>query len=311
MRITKYKKSMLLTILVILMCFSACAKSDVTIPFEDVPKESNVIITLDNVPEFNKLPYVEINGNNPYFTEAELTTECFELYSELDNLGRCGVCYANVGIEIMPTEERGEIGKVKPSGWQLMKYDIVEGKYLYNRCHLIGFQLAGENANEKNLITGTRYMNVQGMLPFESEVAEYVKITNNHVLYRVTPIFKDNNLVASGVLMEAKSVEDDGLGICFCVYVYNCQPGISIDYATGESFLKDYVVNDPQEDLNSSQSQDMNIETIYVLNINTKKFHNPTCGSVDDMKEKNKKIFQGNRDDIINQGYTPCKRCKP
>lgn len=190
-----------------------------------------------DIAPYTDVPYEVVNGNQPYFTEAELTSQSYEFYSDLDGLGRCGAAYASIGIDLMPTEKRGDIGKIKPSGWHTAKYDIVEGKYLYNRCHLIGFQLSGENANEKNLITGTRYMNVEGMLPFENMVADYVKETKNHVLYRVTPIFEGDNLIASGVLMEAESVEDKGEGILFCVYVYNVQPGIMIDYATGESSL--------------------------------------------------------------------------
>lgn len=185
---------------------------------------------------YSDSPYSEVNHNKPFFSKDELTTEVFELYSELDSLGRCGVAYANICQELMPTEERGQIGMVKPSGWHTVKYpEIIEDLYLYNRCHLIGFQLAGENANEQNLITGTRYMNIEGMLPFENEVAEYVRKTNNHVLYRVTPMFTGENLVADGVLMEAYSVEDSGKGVCFCVFVYNVQPGIRIDYKTGDS----------------------------------------------------------------------------
>ncbi len=190
---------------------------------------------LDSIPDFNNEPYVIINNNKPSFDEKYFNTKSFEKYSELDSLGRCGVAFANIGKDIMPTEPRGEIGMVKPSGWQIAKYDFVDGKYLYNRCHLIGFQLAGENANKKNLITGTRYLNVDGMLPFENAIAEYVKTKNKHVLYRVTPIFKDRNLVASGVQMEAESVEDKGKSICFNVYVYNNQPGVEIDYKTGKS----------------------------------------------------------------------------
>lgn len=191
--------------------------------------------TLEEVPEYEEEPYVVINDNEPYFEEDDYTTEPFEYYSELDDLGRCQVTYANICEETMPTEERQQIGSVKPTGWQTIKYDNVDGKYLYNRCHLIGFQLAGENANEKNLITGTRYLNVQGMLPFENMVHDYVKETDHHVLYRVTPIFEGDNLIASGVLIEAYSVEDEGEGICFNVYCYNVQPDIEIDYATGES----------------------------------------------------------------------------
>lgn len=195
------------------------------------------VISPEEIPPFSGTPYVEINGNVPYFEETDYTTESFESYSELDALGRCGVAYANVGIDIMPTEERGAIGSVKPFGWHTVKYDCVDGKYLYNRCHLIGYQLTGENANEKNLITGTRYMNVDGMLPFENAVDDFVEATNHHVLYRVTPVYEGDNLLVSGVLMEGWSVEDGGRGICFCVYVYNCQPGVGIDYATGESWL--------------------------------------------------------------------------
>ena len=191
--------------------------------------------SVEEIPEFSGEPYVAVNGNVPFFMPEEITDESYEYYSELDELGRCGVTMACIGIDIMPTEERGEIGSVKPTGWQSVKYDIVDGKYLYNRCHLIGFQLAGENANKRNLITGTRYLNIEGMLPFENLVADYVQETKNHVLYRVTPIFEEDNLVAHGVLMEGYSVEDEGEGVCFCVYAYNAQPGIIIDYQTGDS----------------------------------------------------------------------------
>lgn len=182
-------------------------------------------------------PYVVINNNNPLFSEDDkLRTDAFEIYSDLDELGRCGIAYANVCQALMPTEERGKIGHIKPTGWHTVKYnDIIDGNYLYNRCHLIGFQLTGENDNEKNLITGTRYLNVTGMLPFENQIADYVQNTNNHVLYRVTPYFHNNNLVASGVYLEAYSVEDNGTGICFYVYCPNIQPCITIDYTTGES----------------------------------------------------------------------------
>ncbi len=208
---------------------------------DDIGRENaestKISFSIDAIPKFKDEPYVIINNNKPDFKEEDLTTEAFEKYSNLDSLGRCGVAYANICNQLMPTEKRGEIGMIKPSGWQISKYDFVDGKYLYNRCHLIGFQLAGENANEKNLITGTRYLNVTGMLPFENQVAEYVKKYNKHVLYRVTPIFKDKNLVARGVQMEAMSVEDKGKSICFNVYVYNNQPGVEINYQTGENKL--------------------------------------------------------------------------
>ena len=193
-------------------------------------------VSLEDIPEWNGAAYVELEDNQPGFTKEEMTLEAFEHYSELDYLGRCGVAYANICPELMPTEEREAIGSVKPTGWVSAKYDCVDGKYLYNRCHLIGFQLAGENANEKNLITGTRYMNVDGMLPFENLVADYVKETGNHVLYRVTPVFVGTELVARGVVMEAMSVEDGGEG--FNIFAYNVQPGVAIEYATGESWLE-------------------------------------------------------------------------
>ena len=188
-----------------------------------------------NVPEFSNIPYVVINNNEPEFDENDITADAYEYYSDLDDLGRCGYAMACIGVELMPTEERGSIGQVKPSGWQTVKYDFVDGKYLYNRCHLIGFQLTGENANKSNLITGTRYLNVEGMLPFENMVADYIKETENHVIYRVTPVFDGDNLVARGVQMEGWSVEDDGEGICFNVYVYNNQPGVTVHYEDGTS----------------------------------------------------------------------------
>lgn len=258
-------------------------------------------------------PYAVLNGNVPYFTQEEKASrEAFENYSELDGLGRCGVAYANICPELMPTQERGEIGSVKPSGWHLVKYDIVEGKYLYNRCHLIAYQLAGENANEKNLITGTRYFNVTGMLPFENEVADYVKETGNHVLYRVTPVFTGDNLVADGVQMEAYSVEDNGDGICFCVFVYNKQPGVSIDYKTGESRLLSETVGTAEDDsTETADGQDDTKAREYIVNTNSKKFHLPDCSSVSDIKEKNKKTITAAREDLLADDYEPCGRCHP
>ena len=192
---------------------------------------------LENIPNFSSEPYVVINENEPEFSQDDFTTKSFEKYSELDFLGRCGIAFTNLSIDTMPSadEERESISSIEPSGWINKKYDIVDGGYLYNRCHLIGYQLSAENANGKNLITGTRYMNIEGMLPFENKVAEYIKETRNHVLYRVTPIYEGDNLVANGVQIEAKSVEDNGKGICFNVYCYNVQPGIEINYKTGES----------------------------------------------------------------------------
>ena len=288
-----------------------------------------------DVPAYSGEPYTAVNNNEPYFTSDNLTTEAFENYSELDALGRCGVAYANVCLETMPTEKRGSISEVKPTGWHSVKYDNVDGKSLYNRCHLIGYQLTAENANKQNLITGTRYLNVDGMLPFENMVADYVKETDNHVLYRATPIFTGDNLVADGVLMEGYSVEDEGDGICFCVYAYNVQPGITIEYATGDSWLSsesgnsdsssggNSAVSQSAADKSGTQQAAVQTESVketsapvstgteYILNTNTKKFHYPSCSSVKQMKASNKKEYTGSRDDLIAQGYDPCKKCNP
>ncbi len=256
--------------------------------------------------EYKQESSVEISENIPQFKENEITTKSFERYSRLDYLGRCGVAVACIGRDIMPTEEREAIGQVKPSGWQLVKYDIVDGKYLYNRCHLIGYQLTGENANEKNLITGTRSMNVDGMLPYENMVADYVKETNNHVMYRVTPVYDGNNLLAKGVQMEALSVEDNGEGVCFNVFVFNVQPGIKINYADGTSELID--VNEQDSSVSSENGEN---QKVYVLNKKTKKIHYPNCPSVDDIQEKNKETFNGTKEELLKNGYTACGRCKP
>ena len=205
-------------------------------PQEDLVN-NNSYVSLDAIPAYDGKAYVAVNNNEPFFTDSDMTTTAFENYSDLDSLGRCGVAYANICKDIMPTEERGKIGMIKPSGWHTVKYDVIKDRYLYNRCHLIGYQLAGENANPKNLITGTRYLNVEGMLPVENLVADYVNNTGNHVLYRVTPMFSGSNLVANGVLIEAKSVEDNGGGILFNVYCYNVQPGVGINYENGDSWL--------------------------------------------------------------------------
>ncbi len=264
-----------------------------------LPEEPVSVLSLEEVPDYSGEPYVILNGNQPSFSELELTTESFESYSPLDSLGRCGTAYANVGVDLMPDEARGNISQVEPTGWHSVTYDCVDGNYLYNRCHLIGFQLTGENANEDNLITGTRYFNVEGMLPFEDQVADYVTETEYHVLYRVTPIFEGDNLVASGVVMEAMSVEDGGEGVCFHVYVYNCQPGIEIDYATGESHLAE-----GGETASSGEQE-------YILNTRSKKFHLPDCPGAESMSEQNREEYTGSREDLIGQGYTPCGQCDP
>ena len=252
---------------------------------------------LSTIPEYSGEAYVAINGNEPDFEEKDLTTESYEFYSELDHLGRCGVTVACLGQDLMPTEDRESISHVKPSGWVQGQYDFVDGKSLYNRCHLIGFQLAGENANEKNLITGTRYMNTIGMLPFENMVADYIKETDNHVMYRVTPIYDGDNLVASGVQMEGYSVEDEGDGIYFNVYVYNVQPGVEINYATGENQAA--VIEE------TGEVQD------FVLNTSSKKFHLPDCSGLSQTKKENQQAYEGSREMLLTQGYEACKSCNP
>lgn len=256
------------------------------------------------IPPYTSEPYIEINGNIPFFIDDEITDQSFEMYSPLDTLGRCGTAFACVGQDLMPTEARGSIGQVKPSGWHLVKYDCVDSQYLYNRCHLIGYQLTAENANECNLISGTRYLNIEGMLPFENQVADYVQQTGNHVLYRVTPAFEGDNLLASGVLMEGYSVEDGGAGIRFCVYVYNVQPGVQIDYGTGESTRVGEATTEPSEPVSTEEPD-------YVLNNNTRKFHRPNCSSVEDIKPSNREDYGGSREMLIKRGYVPCKRCLP
>ena len=283
------------------------------------------VISLDEIPEYSRHAYVEINGGDPFFEDSEITDDAFESYSELDALGRCGVAFACLGIELMPTEERGEIASITPTGWEYggmsnnNTYDFVENEYVYNRCHLIGFQLAGENDNERNLITGTRYMNIEGMLPFENQVADYVETTGNHVMYRVTPIFSGLDYVARGVLMEAYSVEDNGRGICFCIYAYNVQPGVTIDYftgvnvANGEEMPEINTEDDSRNEINNENggsSDDGEIHD-YILNTKTKKFHIPGKGCANSIKQENREEYTGTRQQLIDKGYDPCGTCKP
>ena len=264
--------------------------------FQDKPVETQKSkIPNEAVVSDNDVAYVVVNENVPEFEDVDTGTDAYEFYSELDELGRCGYAIACIGRELMPTEERESIGQVKPTGWHTVKYSFVDGKYLYNRCHLIGFQLTGENANKQNLITGTRFMNVQGMLPFENMVADYIRETDNHVLYRVTPVFDEDNLVASGVQMEALSIEDDGDGICFNVFVYNREPGVTIDYNTGVSCETDKMETDnPRK---------------YVLDRFGKIFHEEHCYeqyAVEDPRD-----YSGGREELLNNGYKACKKCKP
>ena len=284
----------------------------------------------DEVPAYNKSAFVALNKNVPVFTDEEITTSSFEKYGELDKLGRCTAAVACIGQDLMPTEERQAIGDVRPTGWKQNKYPGVvdsDPPYLYNRCHMIGYQLTGENANEKNLITGTRYMNVEGMLPYENQVAEYVLSTGRHVMYRVTPVFTGKNLLCDGVQIEAYSVEDKGKGISFNVFCYNVQPGIEINYADGSNKLAPDA--DVVADRNSfmitggdsgngsvrssagSDASGIPAGTTYVVNKNTGKFHYPSCDSVNDMKEKNKEYSTKTRDELISEGKSPCKRCNP
>ncbi|MGN0526463.1 MAG: DNA/RNA non-specific endonuclease [Acutalibacteraceae bacterium] len=292
---------------------------------------------LSDVGDYSGSPFAAVNSNNPYFTNAEITSKAYESYSSLDSLGRCGTATACLGKETMPgaNEKRGSISNIKPSGWKQAKYDCVSGKYLYNRSHLIGWQLSAENDNVKNLITGTKYFNVNGMLPFENMVADYIKETNNHVMYRVTPIYKGSNLVCNGVLIEAYSVEDYGDGISFCVFCYNVQPGVDINYADGSSTLSGNVTTQTKkvtaattkkiadttakktETATTKKAVTTNSTTQnsskcdYILNTNTKKFHRPECSSVKQMNENNKSKRNCTRDEIIAEGYTPCGRCNP
>lgn len=304
LNMTKLKTSFITILFAAVILISGCSQG--TVPANNQTAATMESFSSGDIPEYTGSPYVVINNNNPFFTEGDFSKESFETYSDLDDLGRCGPAFSNIGTDLMPTEKRGNIGQVKPSGWHTVKYDFVDGKYLYNRCHLIGYQLTAENANKKNLITGTRSMNVDGMLPFENMVADYIKETKNHVLYRVTPIFIGDNLVASGVLMEAQSVEDEGEGILFNVFVYNVQPGVAIDYETGESWLADSGTSETER-----KKADAVKENTYILNTNSHKFHDPSCSGVDKMKEENKETYTGSRDELIEQGYSPCGICKP
>lgn len=299
---------------------------------ENRPVTDDGVLSYRDVPAFEGNPYVYVNDGEPAFTDEQRAAEPgHEHYGELDELGRCTAAFAVVGPETQPTEKRGSIGEVRPSGWQMAKYDFVEGKYLFNRCHLLGYQLTGENANERNLITGTRYLNVQGMLPFENAVADYVDATGNHVLMAVMPVFEGSELVARGVHMMAESVEDGGEGVAFNVFCYNVQPGVVIDYGTGESMLEEDAT--PLPDVSGAESApDTASEgagageasekgatgsaegkgtTEYVLNTNSKKFHLPSCSSVDQMSPKNREDVEDTRENLIAKGYDPCKRCNP
>ena len=284
------------------------SKDKVDGPQEDLVN-NNSYVSLDAIPAYDGRAYVAVNNNEPFFTDSDMTTTAFENYSDLDSLGRCGVAYANICRDIMPTEERGKIGMIKPSGWHTVKYDVIKDRYLYNRCHLIGYQLAGENANPKNLITGTRYLNVEGMLPFENLVADYVNNTGNHVLYRVTPMFSGSNLVANGVLIEAKSVEDNGGGILFNVYCYNVQPGVGINYENGDSWL-DGTTGSASSGSDSSAAENSaadssNSETMVHITATGKKYHRAGCRT---LKKSDTEVTL---DEAKSMGLSPCGICNP
>ena len=284
------------------------SKDKVDGPQEDLVN-NNSYVSLDAIPAYDGKAYVAVNNNEPFFTDSDMTTTAFENYSDLDSLGRCGVAYANICKDIMPTEERGKIGMIKPSGWHTVKYDVIKDRYLYNRCHLIGYQLAGENANPKNLITGTRYLNVEGMLPFENLVADYVNNTGNHVLYRVTPMFSGSNLVANGVLIEAKSVEDNGGGILFNVYCYNVQPGVGINYENGDSWL-DGTTGSASSGSDTSATENSaadssNSETMVHITATGKKYHRAGCRT---LKKSDTEVTL---DEAKSMGLSPCGICNP
>lgn len=284
------------------------SKDKVDGPQEDLVN-NNSYVSLDAIPAYDGKAYVAVNNNEPFFTDSDMTTTAFENYSDLDSLGRCGVAYANICKDVMPTEERGKIGMIKPSGWHTVKYDVIKDRYLYNRCHLIGYQLAGENANPKNLITGTRYLNVEGMLPFENLVADYVNNTGNHVLYRVTPMFSGSNLVANGVLIEAKSVEDNGGGILFNVYCYNVQPGVGINYENGDSWL-DGTTGSASSGSDTSATENSaadssNSETMVHITATGKKYHRAGCRT---LKKSDTEVTL---DEAKSMGLSPCGICNP
>lgn len=339
-KLLKFKNSLIM-MLGVLLCLSGLISCSITIDLStdnngQVIENSNDTnsstqnttadssnITIDNIPAYSGDDYIILNNNIPNFSESDLTTTSFEEYAPLDDLGRCGVAYSNIGTDIMPTEKRESISSVKPSGWHSVKYDIVEGKYLYNRSHLIGYQLTAENANDRNLITGTRYFNATLMLPYENMVADYIKETNNHVLYRVTPVFEGNNLVATGVQMEAKSVEDNGEGIEFNVFVYNVQPGITIDYATGNSALSDEEINSTDSSNTSSASNNNSIsssntpssnnttsteETIIRGNSKSKIYHCPGQRDYENMADSDYLVNFNSEEEAISAGYRKASR---
>lgn len=343
------KKAAILLVVIVLMVFGplAAGYTDPAVPKFEEPefsvtgavKAGGVSLAekvvkqktgfrLSDVSKFKKKAYVKVHDNKPYFKDYMLKAKSFEKYSPLDDLGRCGTAAACIDQDIMPGgKPRGSISEVKPTGWHTYRYKGISGGYLYNRCHLIGYQLTAENANKRNLITGTRYLNVDGMLPFENMVADYIRETGNHVLYRVTPEFSGDDLEARGVLMEARSVEDDGEGIEYCVYCYNNQPGVKINYKTGTSTgtgknsgskaassaskkkSRSKKAASEQKSASAGSSDTADTSDTYICSINSKVFHKPGCSGAARISEKNK--VTGTRQQMIDSGRRPCKICNP
>ena len=307
-----WKKNLLWLLMAVSLMLCACGQVEIVIgdgsgygsspqngsQLSGAGNHSQTSVSLDSIPEYSGDPYVVVNNNVPFFSKEDLKAEAFESYGDLDSFGRCTVAYSMVGTETMPTEERGSIGQVKPTGWHAVKYDNVDGKYLYNRCHLIAYQLTAENANARNLITGTRYMNTEGMLPFEQEVADYVKSTGNHVLYEVTPIFADDDLVARGVHMQAESIEDEGAGVQFNVFVFNVQPGVEIDYATGESRAIE-TEEEPEQPQTEGKIRG---------NRRSKIYHCPGQAAYEDMADSDNLILFDTEEEAQAAGYRRAKR---
>ena len=299
----KLKITALILAAALLLC--SCKKADISQVTSPGQSEAGITVNkavgleAEDIPDYSGKPYIVINKNTPDFKQSELKAKPYEHYAELDRYGRCRESVACIGKELMPKDERETISEVKPTGWHSIRFSFIDGESLYNRCHLIGFQLTGENANEKNLITGTRYLNIEGMLPFENMTAEYIRETGNHVLYRVTPIYSGTELVARGVQMEAYSVEDVGRGLCFNVFCYNVQPNVKIDYKTGEA------------EATVKETTTKKIEAAYVINKKSGKIHRPDCSGVKTMSDKNKLFSNESVDELIAEGYTPCGECRP
>lgn len=303
MKFKPKKKLVVLLMLLMAMLLSGCSERESAL--------AEPSFDLDSIPEYSGKAYVILNDNVPDFAADDLSTSSYEEYGKLDYLGRCTVASAVIGQDLMPTGERENISHIKPTGWQISKYNFIDGRYLYNRCHLIAFQLTGENANERNLITGTRYMNTE-MIAFEELVGDYVRETGNHVRYRVTPIYDGNNPLANGLQMEAMSIEDNGKAIMFNVYFYNVQPGVTIDYETGNNWLTRDDDSAGDVSANGSQSADSaDAQNTYILNTNSGKFHVPGCSGIKQMSDKNKAEFTGTRSEVLAAGYEPCGSCHP